>query len=226
MIPYRPVSGREALGTSLSYAIPRYFAAGEWSELGSRDIDCIGRMVIRPRERERTSHYNLYRYCHNDPVNKTDPDGLVDLSYTPSTAAFAAFQHWEATYNPSNTFKVAGHADSQGIKNASGAYVSMKRIVADIVKNNTENKPIELIACETGRGDSPFAKQLAQAVAAATGKTTQVIAPTTEVTGGKPGGPPHIHPEVKPGAKHLPLDNKARYDWSKPGHQKEFTVKP
>ena len=27
--------------------------------------------------------YNLYRDCHNDPVNKADPDGLVDLSYTP-----------------------------------------------------------------------------------------------------------------------------------------------
>ena len=39
-------------------------------------MDCIGRMVMRPRERERTSHYNLYRYCHNDPVNKSDPTGL------------------------------------------------------------------------------------------------------------------------------------------------------
>jgi hypothetical protein len=39
-------------------------------------MDCIGRMVMRPRERERASHYNLYRYCHNDPVNKSDPTGL------------------------------------------------------------------------------------------------------------------------------------------------------
>jgi|GEM_PF-4017428 len=55
---------------------PKEFTAGEWSELGSRDMDCMGRMVMRPRERERTSHYNLYRYCHNDPVNSTDPTGL------------------------------------------------------------------------------------------------------------------------------------------------------
>ena len=33
-------------------------------------------MVMRPRERGRTSHYNLYRYCHNDPVNRSDPFGL------------------------------------------------------------------------------------------------------------------------------------------------------
>jgi RHS repeat-associated protein len=98
-----------------------------------------------------SSELNLYRYCHNDPVNNIDPDGLVDLSYTPSTPAFAVFHHWEGTYNPSNTFTVAGHADPHGIKNASGAYVSMKRIVDDIVKNNTENKPIELVACQTGR---------------------------------------------------------------------------
>ena len=52
------------------------YDAGEWSELGSRDIDCIGRMVMRPRERERTSHYNLFRYCHNDPLDRTDPMGL------------------------------------------------------------------------------------------------------------------------------------------------------
>jgi RHS repeat-associated protein len=58
---------------------PKQFAAGEWSELGSRDMDCIGRMVMRPRERERTSHYNLYRYCHNDPVNHSDPTGLITI---------------------------------------------------------------------------------------------------------------------------------------------------
>lgn len=38
-------------------------------------------MVMRLRERERTSHYNLYRYCHNDPVNKSDPFGLDFFPY-------------------------------------------------------------------------------------------------------------------------------------------------
>jgi RHS repeat-associated protein len=173
-----------------------------------------------------SSELNLYRYCNNDPVNGSDPDGLVDLSYTPSTAAFAAAQHWEASYNPTNTFTVAGHADLGGIKTASGGYVSMQRIVNDIVRNNTENKPIELIACQTGRGVNPFARQLAKAVAAASGKTTRVIAPTTEVTGGRPGEAPRIRPEIRPGGEHLALDNKARYDWSKPGKQREFTVTP
>jgi RHS repeat-associated protein len=66
---------------------PKEFGAGEWSELGSRDMDCIGRMVMRPREREQTSHYNLYRYCHNDPVNKSDPFGWVDIDISPQLDA-------------------------------------------------------------------------------------------------------------------------------------------
>lgn len=40
-------------------------------------MDCIGRMGMRPRERERTSHYNLFRYCGNDPLDLTDPMGLA-----------------------------------------------------------------------------------------------------------------------------------------------------
>jgi hypothetical protein len=36
----------EPLPEAASISRVRKFAAGEWSELGSRDMDCIGRIVI------------------------------------------------------------------------------------------------------------------------------------------------------------------------------------
>jgi hypothetical protein len=134
------------------------FSAGEWSELGSRDMDCIGRMVMRPRERERASHYNLYRYCHNDPVNKSDPDGLVDLSYTPASDTAHT---WEDSFNPSDRFTVAGHANSQGIV-VNNKLLTSDQVAKDMVaKGYTPDKPALLVACETGKGEGSFASKLA-----------------------------------------------------------------
>src|SRR5947209_10496889 len=40
----------------------------------------LGRF-LQPDPKEFTAgDYNLYRYCHNDPVNKTDPFGLEPLA--------------------------------------------------------------------------------------------------------------------------------------------------
>ena len=50
----------------------------EWSELGSRDIDgqtCDGSRRMRGAE-----FVNLYRYCGDDPVDRSDPLGLETLT--------------------------------------------------------------------------------------------------------------------------------------------------
>src|SRR5437763_2915 len=44
----------------------------------------LGRFLQPDPKEFAAGDYNLYRYCHNDPVNRSDPTGLVDLSYTPS----------------------------------------------------------------------------------------------------------------------------------------------
>jgi len=38
----------------------------------------LGRFLQPDPIQFKAGDYNLYRYCHNDPVNKTDPDGLKD----------------------------------------------------------------------------------------------------------------------------------------------------
>jgi len=51
------------------------FQVNEWSELGSRDIDgqaCAGSRRMRGAE-----FVNLFRYCGDDPVDRSDPLGLI-----------------------------------------------------------------------------------------------------------------------------------------------------
>jgi uncharacterized protein RhaS with RHS repeats len=38
----------------------------------------LGRFLQPDPKQFAAGDYNLYRYCHNDPVNKTDPMGLID----------------------------------------------------------------------------------------------------------------------------------------------------
>ena len=39
----------------------------------------LGRFLQPDPKQFEAGDYNLYRYCHNDPVNFTDPDGLADI---------------------------------------------------------------------------------------------------------------------------------------------------
>jgi RHS repeat-associated protein len=224
-----------AAGMKLGTPHTRFLFTGrEWlSDLRIYDFRArqyqpeLGRFLKPDPKEFAAGDYNLYRYCHNDPVNKSDPFGLVDLSYTPDQTRFAAQLNWEPTYNPRDTFTIAGHADANGIMNAAGNYIRLDKIVADITgnKNFDPSKPITLIACEAGKGDNPFGQRLAQALADKTGEKIRVIAPTTEVAPGvKPGDGPQILPQLRPDAAQRHGDD--RYDKSKPGQGVRFTAKP
>jgi RHS repeat-associated protein len=41
----------------------------------------LGRFVQPDPKQFEAGDYNLYRYCHNDPVNKSDPFGLFDVGF-------------------------------------------------------------------------------------------------------------------------------------------------
>ena len=62
------------------------FAGREWiKELRLYDYRArmyqpeLGRFLQPDPQEFAAGDYNLYRYCHNDPVNKSDPTGLVEL---------------------------------------------------------------------------------------------------------------------------------------------------
>jgi RHS repeat-associated protein len=52
----------------------------------------LGRFLQPDPKEFEAGDYNLYRYCHNDPVNKADPMGLDTVS-TPITVAIEKIKH-------------------------------------------------------------------------------------------------------------------------------------
>jgi RHS repeat-associated protein len=68
------------------------FTGREWlSDLGVYDFRArlylpeLGRFVQPDPKEFSAGDYNIYRYCHNDPVNKSDPTGLWVLQTPPDT---------------------------------------------------------------------------------------------------------------------------------------------
>src|SRR5205085_1253074 len=129
-----------------------------------------------------------------------------DLSYTPASDTAHT---WEESFNPTDRFTVAGHANSQGI------VVNNKLLTSDqvakemIAKGYTPDKPALLVACETGKGEGSFASKLANSLAKLTGKEAKVQAPTTKIgSGSTKGAEPTVQNNDKTG---------------KPGELKTFT---
>lgn len=153
--------------------------------------------------------YNLYRYCHNDPINRNDPSGLVDLTYTPANEPGRV---WEDSFNPTDRFTVAGHANSQHMQDQSGKPMTPAQVAQDMVaKDYTPQKEVLLVACETGKGEKSFASRLAHTLAKLTGAEATVKAPNTTIaTGSAKGAEPTVLPNQK----------------GQPGELKTFTGRP
>jgi RHS repeat-associated protein len=165
----------------------------------------LGRFMQPDPKHFEAGDYNLYRYCHNDPVNKNDPSGL-DVSALPDWDRATIFQVnvmrplWGLSNAESARIHVFAHgtlggamntAVSQAVKNSarsiSDVPASMRwtpeQIVAAI-QADSNYKPdslIELDICNAAdRG--PDGKSLQDKVAALLPPTNKILASSGTVS--------------------------------------------
>jgi RHS repeat-associated protein len=84
------------LVTSSAYGNRFLFTGREWlSDLKLYDYRNrmyqpeLGRFLQPDPKQFAAGDYNLYRYCHNDPVNKSDPTGLTDEPFSDEAHVFS-----------------------------------------------------------------------------------------------------------------------------------------
>jgi RHS repeat-associated protein len=84
-MPYVYNAGGATLAAAAQWGNRFLFTGREWlSELRIYDYRArqyqpeLGRFLQPDPKEFGAGDYNLYRYCHNDPVNKSDPTGLVE----------------------------------------------------------------------------------------------------------------------------------------------------
>jgi RHS repeat-associated protein len=87
----------------------------------------LGRFLQPDPKQFAAGDYNLYRYCHNDPVNRSDPFGLIDRDIDRELDKKGV----EASQNSLNAANVAGDhtGRSQGIQEKDGKYSLNDKIV-------------------------------------------------------------------------------------------------
>lgn len=105
-------------------------------------------------------HMNRYRYVRNNPVNFTDPWGLVDLNLFPEKEPI--YQNSENTPSPGETFTVGAHGNAGGPVDPTTRKPISAEDMADQIRQNPKYQPgetVRLDSCNVGRGD--FAQELA-----------------------------------------------------------------
>ncbi|WP_431111827.1 RHS repeat-associated core domain-containing protein [Variovorax paradoxus] len=104
---------------------------------------------------------NLHVYVGNNPVRGIDPLGLVDINMFPHDEAIRA--SGDNIPNPPGTFTVGGHGNKSIMQNASRQEVKPVELAEQIRSHPsyTKGQHVVLMSCETGKGEAPFAQQLA-----------------------------------------------------------------
>jgi RHS repeat-associated protein len=146
----------------------------------------LGRFLQPDPKEFGAGDYNLYRYCHNDPVNRTDPFGLDSLNLYNPYNHDPTKPEWEAANVRGLTageITVGGHGSNRTIVDwRSGQRVELSaQALAQLIKalpDYDPKKPVRLYPCDSGDGPNSPAAQLSREL------PNKVIASNKD-TGGK-----------------------------------------
>jgi RHS repeat-associated protein len=135
--------------TGLHYNRHRYYDPGSGRYVSSDPLGLPGGL-------------NAYGYVRNNPVQRVDPWGLVDINLVPP----GEWLHDEVEKLPSSpkTITVAGHADSERMYGPRDQIIRPHNLAEKIQKlpNYSKDKTVILYACEAGKGENCFASRLAK----------------------------------------------------------------
>jgi uncharacterized protein RhaS with RHS repeats len=108
---------------------------------------------------------NYYNYPNNQNIG-IDPWGLVDLNLFPESENIRDFAN--KVPPKSGVYQVGAHGNPSLIVDDKGKILSpsdlAKKIKSD--PNYKSGTPVELLSCNTGKGNDPYAKKLANELGA------------------------------------------------------------
>jgi RHS repeat-associated protein len=212
--PYR---GDLTGGMNLGYTGKPYDAATDLYNYGYRDYSpSVARFTTADPVRDGN---NWFAYVNNDPVNWIDPWGLarkgstkrgVDLNLLPEDKPDDPNDnirtYAEIVPRPQDTFVVGAHGTSSSLADENRRQIKPDDL-AEMIKNHPgyeEGMSVTLYSCNTGKGENPYAQQLADAM----GPGITVNAPNDYLWMYSDGSTPVIAPYKEPGNEKKGPDKK------------------
>ena len=121
----------------------------------------LGRFLQPDPKHFAAGDYNLYRYCHNDPVNRSDPTGLIDEGHMEPEALDATARGSQAILT--RAYKEADYIISTGLDNLRNDPAGALGVALSVISReritSTNLKPI-IIGENMKDRVIPFAKEI------------------------------------------------------------------
>jgi RHS repeat-associated protein len=156
----------------------------------------LGRFLQPDPKQFEAGDYNLYRYCHNDPVNKNDPTGLDDINLFQVDGTGEQGEKDKRMAIATDKATISHQAITVGGHGSSISMIDSHRVdlpatkLAQMIKEvkNTDGSSkykagmwVILNSCRVGHTPGNGSDSYAQKVANALGQGSVVKAPTSDV---------------------------------------------